>query len=289
MKALISNLIIWIKKPDDIVLEINLKDKLILFVKLFFLDILIGVMFMILLYWIHFYIVKLDDPLLDDSPFMIFLLAVVIAPLIEELVFRLPLKYERNYFAQILDTYFNDWIKDRWGCIFKYFLYFMVLAFGLIHLSNFNNNESIFYILGPIIVGSQLVGGLLISYVRIKLGFLWGVLQHSLFNFVGVVFVMLFFHNQDVIDLSTPRYNLQVIELMYIHKEDSNYSSDFENNIIYSIEAENVSLQRVINNWSVEQEQLYDDMWVDFHFECKEGIDSKELIEILKEKIKFEE
>lgn len=288
MKELLSDILIWMKDPKEVSVDLGFKTKVNLLLRILFLDILIATVFLGLVYLIHIYVVKLSEPLIDFNPFSLLVLAIIVIPLMEELIFRLPLKYDRNYFAKILDTYFNDWIKDRWDFIFKYFMYFMALLFGLMHLSNFENHEAIFYCLGPIIVGSQIIGGFLISYTRIKLGFLWGYLQHALFNLFGIAIGLLIVHNQVIINESTQEYNLKVTELAYIYNEDSSYSSDFKGDIYHSIKAEDVNLQSIIDKLSLEDDKVYDDVWVDFYFESEEGIDSKVLIELLKNNIKFE-
>lgn len=289
MKILIKDILTWIKNPNDIALDIKLKTKVFLLFQMLLLDIVIATMIAGLTYLIHMYVIKLDYPLIDEAPLLLLVLAVFFLPFVEEIIFRLPLKYKRNYLFQIADSLIGNWIKNRWKRFFKYFMYFMVLAFGLIHLTNYTNTEPIFYCLAPIIVGSQILGGFILSYTRIKLGFIWAFVQHGLFNLFGIIMTVLFFHNHDIMNISTPEYNLKITELAYIYVEDSYYDSDFDGDVFYSIDAEDVSLQSIIDNVSMDHDEVYDDVWVDFYFESKDGIDSKEIIKLIKENIKFED
>jgi hypothetical protein len=125
------------------------------------------------------------------SKFYVFLLLSVLAPIIEELIFRLPLKYSRNYFLR-----FFVWIDKRLNInvlstllnsyrpyLFRFFFYFMAILFGIIHISNFENWKEYWY-LAPIITLVQLILGLILGYIRVRFGLLWSIFYHSLHNFV---------------------------------------------------------------------------------------------------------
>ena len=169
-----------------------------------------------------------------------------------------------------------------------FFVYTLAILFGLFHLMNYSNDEILFFCLGPIIVGSQLIGGLILSYTRIKLGFIWSVIQHGLFNLFGIVLGLLFFHNTTVINHSKDQYYFQVSEMMYIEKDLSSISTNIQNGIIYSIRAEDVNLQQVIDSLDLEGANLYHDTWVDVYFESEDGISNKELLALLKPHFLFD-
>jgi membrane protease YdiL (CAAX protease family) len=103
-----------------------------------------------------------------DISFMI-LLAVILAPLIEEGIFRLFLGRFRN------KPYFN-WVY-----------YISSLLFGWIHFFNYQFDQSHYFFL-PFITMTQTFGGFMLGYIRIMYGFWYGVLLHSLFNCLGVIF-----------------------------------------------------------------------------------------------------
>jgi membrane protease YdiL (CAAX protease family) len=288
MKKLYFNILKWIKEPDYIPLDIQWKNKVKILSQIFILDILIGVIFIGLTYLIDNYVLKIKEELIDIDPLILLLFAVVLLPILEEFIFRFPLKYKRNYIIRGIDKLFGGRIKDKWNKSFKYFVYIMAITFGLIHLSNFNNNEFLFFCLGPLIVGSQLIGGLILSYTRIKLGFSWAIIHHGLFNLFGILIGVLFFHNSTIIDETKDEYSFHVSELMYIDKEFSSYSTNIQNGIIYSIRGEDINLQKVINSLNSEEVNLYHDTWVDVYFESENGISNSVLLNLLKTKFKFD-
>jgi membrane protease YdiL (CAAX protease family) len=288
MKKLYYDISKWIKKPDDIPMDINWRKKSTILGQIFILDIIIGVIFIGLTYLIDNYIIKINQDLIDINPSILLLFAVVVLPTLEEILFRFPLKYKRNYLIRGLDRLFGGRIKDKWNKNFKYFVYIMTITFGLIHLTNFGNDEILFFCLGPIIVGSQLIGGLILSYTRIKLGFIWSIIQHGLFNLFAIVIGVLFFHNSTVINDSKDEYYLHVSELMYVNKELSSYSTNIKSGTIYSIRGDDINLQKVINSLNIKGVNLHHDTWVDVHFESENGISNSELLKLLKTKFKFD-
>jgi len=94
------------------------------------------------------------------------LITVVITPIVEELIFRFPIKYlpKKKYYSPLI--------------------YLNIIIFGLIHFVNYetDTNGKIFALL---IVSPQIFIGLLLTYVRIKYGFRFSVLTHSMYNLLG--------------------------------------------------------------------------------------------------------
>ena len=107
----------------------------------------------------------LDELFSEYSPEFIFLIVVIIAPILEELIFRGPLYLFRR------SAYF--------GLIF----YLFSLAFGFYHITNFEVTTTILY-LSPLLVSPQLIIGLLLGYIRVRLGLGWSILLHACYNFV---------------------------------------------------------------------------------------------------------
>ena len=105
----------------------------------------------------------LDTLFEEYSPGFIFLAVVILAPLIEELIFRGPMYFFRR------SRYF--------GIVF----YFFTIAFAFYHISNFEISPLILY-LSPLLVSPQLIIGLLLGYIRVRLGLEWAILLHSLYN-----------------------------------------------------------------------------------------------------------
>lgn len=94
--------------------------------------------------------------------------ATILAPVLEELVFRLSLGYYRH---------------KRY---FKWLYYLSALLFGWIHIINYDFDRTHYFFI-PFITMTQSFSGLMFGYIRIIYGFWYGVLLHSLFNILGVV------------------------------------------------------------------------------------------------------
>lgn len=91
-----------------------------------------------------------------DNLFVAIILMVIIAPVLEDMLFRYPLRF----------------IKPRF---LKLAVYISSVLFGLLHMTNYENNQWLFYVLTPIIVSSQSLGGFVLAYLRLREGLLWSM------------------------------------------------------------------------------------------------------------------
>lgn len=132
-----------------------------------------------------------EELLKKHSKLFIIFTAVLFGPLFEELIFRFPLKFKRNFVFQffwwLINTFnfnkFKGYLLQNRVLIFKIFFYIIAILFGLIHISNFDKWRQFLY-LAPIIVFPQILAGIILGYIRIKFGFFWGVFYHSCYNFI---------------------------------------------------------------------------------------------------------
>ncbi len=149
-----------------------------------------------------------------------YLFIAIAIPLIEEMIFRLPLnlkkssvafslsilylRFSGNFLTHILDiTKTEDLIKifiaviiflaimlivkqdklnqlKREHYIFTF--YFIAVGFGLIHILNFQSINYFLFLFYPIFVLPQIFMGVIIGNIRIKYGFIWGWALHCLIN-----------------------------------------------------------------------------------------------------------
>ena len=100
----------------------------------------------------------------NSSNLKIFLIAVIGAPLIEELIFRAPLTLFKN------------------PKYFKYAFYGFTLVFGYLHIFNYQDFNTSILIFSPILIAPQLVVGLYLGFIRIKFGLLWSIALHAMYN-----------------------------------------------------------------------------------------------------------
>lgn len=151
---------------------------------------------------------KLEELLESIPDILLVLMAVIVAPLLEEAVFRHHLRPGGNRiwlsfllsFILISEYY---WINILVGIYFifllimdyqgrtvslKFTVYTSSVLFGLIHMSNFANFDFIgqFYWV-PILVGVQFFIGLCLAYLRIHYGIWKAVMFHGLYNGILVI------------------------------------------------------------------------------------------------------
>lgn len=108
------------------------------------------------------------DDFIERFSFLWVLLGTVIAaPILEELIFRAPLRLFRK--------------KRR----FSWFFYVFTLIFGFYHITNFEMRPTIL-LLSPVLVAPQLVAGIILGYVRIRFGLLWAIALHACYNLILV-------------------------------------------------------------------------------------------------------
>jgi membrane protease YdiL (CAAX protease family) len=113
---------------------------------------------------------KTEDLFEKYSSITIFFLMVIIAPIIEEFIFRGPLIFFRK------------------ASYFPWVYYFSCLLFGLVHLGNFDNANDLLW-LAPILVAPQFVMGFFLGFLRVRLGLRYAVLMHMTHN--GIIFILI--------------------------------------------------------------------------------------------------
>jgi len=94
--------------------------------------------------------------------------AVLIAPVIEELIFRLFL------------------VNYKTESYFRWVYYLSALVFGLIHIITYEADSTHYWFIWLITL-PQIFAGFLLGYIRIVYGFWYGVLLHSLSNALVLV------------------------------------------------------------------------------------------------------
>ncbi len=114
------------------------------------------------------------DKAMDEYPIaFLFLAAVILAPLMEELIFRGPM------------VFFKD--KSYFNIIF----WLLTLIFGFYHITNFDITTAVL-LFSPLLVLPQIIVGAILGFIRVRFGLLWAIGLHSVYNFVlmGPILVM---------------------------------------------------------------------------------------------------
>ncbi len=149
----------------------NFKYRLTIFWKLLFFALLLSFVFGVInaslepLFGLDIGKHAIDDFMEQYSPWFLLLAAVVLAPVIEELLFRGPMVFFKN------SPYF--------GVVF----YLFTLVFGFYHITNFEINTQTF-LLSPLLVAPQLSVGLFLGFIRVRFGLLWAMALHGLYNLI---------------------------------------------------------------------------------------------------------
>lgn len=153
-----------------------------------------------------------------------FIVLVIITPLLEELIFRLPLNLKKenvalasalfvflmlggrisimhgdlfqvliNLIASItvfflLKQYLSEAFLERCKtAYFKYIFYGSAAIFGLLHILNFATSDYRLWIFYPFFILPQFITGLLAGNLRMKYGFIWAWFLHALVNTPAVL------------------------------------------------------------------------------------------------------
>lgn len=179
MKETFHELISYLKNP---VLEKDLnQDNSYRFKKfghLLVISILTGFLLMPLLILIeHLGLVDMNDhameKLMKSMPkYLIFIIGVVMAPLLEELFFRAPL------------TLFQG------KKVFKIMFYVFAILFGLVHITNFTLTQNVL-LLTPVLVLPQTILGGYLGFIRVRFGLIWSILLHACYNAFFLSFSLL--------------------------------------------------------------------------------------------------
>ncbi|TKT93181.1 CPBP family glutamic-type intramembrane protease [Dyadobacter frigoris] len=237
MKMIISELGILLSSGKVISSKNQFYLRLIEFFRIFLLALLLSfVSGLIILAF--FEIFKIEKPVnvflnsfRQKSWFYQIALACLYAPIVEELQFRLCLKYSQINFAAFSGIwlfYFLKRFMTGYGLFgehnhtslaiglsliimgaiysflhehrnvnnrlaefcqkhYKVLFYISVIGFGFLHKTNFDSSFSTL-LLTPVITLPQTSLGFMLGYVRLKYGFLYGILLHSAFNFFLLCF-----------------------------------------------------------------------------------------------------
>ena len=73
---------------------------------------------------------------------------------------------------------------------FAWFFYISGLSFGLIHIQNYTGLNNLWW-MAPFLILPQMLVGLVISYIRLRMGFKWGVFGHSFYNTISALPVLI--------------------------------------------------------------------------------------------------
>ena len=193
----------------------------------------------------------------NESIWYVLLFIVIVGPLFEELIFRLPLRFKFNYLAQSIilfssiagkekKTKVKIYLQNFWTTHFKWIFYSVSLIFGLIHLTNYEELSITIILFAPLLICSQFIGGLTMGYIRVKYNFILALLLHLTFNLIiiGAALTTMDF-TANKIDIENVNYAIKINKSSMFDKTNQEYS--FYDGKYCNIDVTKISLKTIIN------------------------------------------
>ena len=211
----------------------------------------------------------------EDTLLMSAISSIILAPVLEEIGFRLILR--RNFPIKYIFS------QKLWDRIFPFLVYASSVIFGFVHLTNYTNDGFWFYVFSPIIIASQLIGGFIITFIRVKYNFFYGILYHALWNAL-IIFPLIFINNfSSPYQEKTEKYSIEISEKYFFDEDEKQvFKIDSLRGKIYKIDVEQYSFQHFLDSLYQGNKHQIDDAFIKMKFDSQKGVTKEEFIEILK-------
>lgn len=277
MKNILLDVYYFIKNPNDQRIENwTLKKNIYYVLAILGFDIIINAF----IYLPLIYFLDKIEPILhqtridyDNNTFLqILLITVILVPIIEEFIFRYLLRYE-TIFHKIIN-------RHKWNLLFKILVYTSIILFGLLHSSNYENSSTFFYCVLPIIVSTQLIGGIFLTFLRVRFNFLTSVISHVLWNGLITIVPIILLVFEKPYERITEDYTLKIENLYYNTSKPQKFVIDSGSNEIYKINIEEYSFNHILDTL-FHYERNRDDLLININFESKTGLTKEELKNLL--------
>ncbi|MDN4029399.1 CPBP family intramembrane glutamic endopeptidase [Chryseobacterium gambrini] len=279
----ISAFLQFMKKPDDVQTELSSKRKLQLISNLLIIEI---VFFLIVVLPLNYLAekcitLKPSEAFENLTWLQAVFLMVIFAPFSEEFIFRYVLRYKK-FFSHFIS-------REKWNRIFPFLVYISSIIFGLVHLDNYVNDSWIFYALSPFIVASQLSGGLILSYIRVRLNIFYSMLYHALWNLlfgISIPCIMLLFTSPFA--EKTQDYDIRIEQKAFIdHNEPVLSETKIVDDRIHSVETRQYLLQSLLDHLYGKDKLTTDEGLMNIHFKSEKGISKDEFLKVLQKGYKI--
>lgn len=271
------NLLRFIRKPNDFQFNYTFKQKISLIFNVLVLEIIFSLLIIFPSQYLaeQFIIVEETEIFKNLTVFETIVLVVIMAPLAEEIIFRYSLRYNKLFSKFVT--------KETWHKIFPFIVYIFSILFGFIHLSNYTNDSWKFYAFSPLIIASQLTGGLLLSYIRVRLNILYSMLYHAIWNLLfGIIVPSAYVLFTPPFVESNPDYQIKIEEKAFI--SNVSFNAQIKEDKIYYIQARKFQFQNLLDYLYGKGKLRSEEGLMDIDFESKEGISKEEFLKILRKK-----
>ena len=277
IKNVLWDFVSFLKHPKDVQTKESFKRKLQTIFILLGFEMCVVCFVLAPLYYLMEPLVSVKEELdyKEDTLLMSAISSIILASVLEEIGFRLilrrifPIKY---IFSQKL-----------WDKIFPFLVYASSVIFGFVHLTNYTNDGFWFYVFSPIIITSQLIGGFVIVFIRVRYNLFYGTLYHALWNML-MTFIMLFTENfSSPYQEKTEKYSIEISGKYFFDEDEKQvFKIDSLQGKIYKIEVEQYSFQHFLDSLYQGNKYQINDTFIKMKFDSQKGVTKEEFIEILK-------
>ncbi len=284
MKNILLEVYSFLKNPNDQRIENWTFKKN---VKYIFAILCFELVFNALIFFPLFYFLNKFEPILyetridyNNNTFLqTLLITAFIAPIGEELIFRYLLRYNK-LFSKIID-------RNKWNFLFKILVYISIILFGFLHSSNFENSSIFFYCILPILVSTQLIGGIFLTFLRVRFNILSSIILHVLWNGIFTIIPIIISIFEKPYELINNDTNLKIEYLNYNSNNQQKFQIDSTSNRIFKIDIEEYSFNHILDSL-YQFERNKEDILINMKLESKKGITKEELKELLSDYEKSE-
>jgi uncharacterized protein len=229
-----------------------------------------------------FYLLDKVEPIISESridyennTLLFAIIGISIAvPITEELIFRYILRYNK-LFSKLIP-------RNNWNYIFKFLVYISIVLFGFIHSSNFENSSIFFYCILPILVASQLIGGVFLTFLRVRFNLASSIFSHILWNTLITILPLITSFFEQPYEKVTGNYTLKIDYLNYSTIESQKFKIDSISNKMYKAEIKEYSINHILDSL-YQYKRNREDHLINIKLESQKGLTKEEFKVLLLE------
>ena len=277
MKNILLEVYDFIKNPNDQRIKnwsLELNVKYLLYI-LFFKFIIAALIYIPLIYFLDkieplVYETRIDYK--SNTFLQVLVVTSILVPIVEEFIFRYLLRYNK-LFSIIIN-------KDKWNIIFKILVYTSIFIFGFVHSSNYENNSTLFYCILPILISTQLIGGVFLTFLRVRFNLLTSIVLHVSWNGLLTIIPFAITIFEKPYENSSENHTLIIEYLNYNTNKLQKLEIDSISNKIFKIHIEEYSFNHILDTL-YQYERNKEDLLINIKLESKKGISKEEFKKLL--------
>ena len=279
MKNILLEVYDFIKNPNDQRIKnwsLELNVKYLLYI-LFFKFIIAALIYFPLIYFLDkieplVYETRIDYK--SNTFLQVLVVTSILVPIVEEFIFRYLLRYNK-LFSIIIN-------KDKWNIIFKILVYTSIFIFGFGHSSNYENNSTLFYCILPILISTQLIGGVFLTFLRVRFNLLTSIVLHVSWNGLLTIIPFAITIFEKPYENSSENHTLIIEYLNYNTNKLQKFQIDSTSNRIFKIAIEEYSFNHILDS-IYQYERNRDDILINMKMVSEKGMTKEEFKKLLME------